>query len=187
MRKFTIRYPFGIEPEQYWRDVFFDREYTETLWHEAYHVLAYDLVEETVMPDGRRTRTTRVTPKLDMPPTLRKQFGDSMAFVERGRFEIEGQNAPKWLVRLLPPRPVNISIEIEIRLERSGPGQSDWIVEVELASRDREVLEFLERTLRKGYQRAIEVTARWLQKRRDSPMSESPDAQPGFPSAFPGP
>ncbi|MDC0669744.1 hypothetical protein [Nannocystis radixulma] len=187
MKKFTIRYPCDIEPERYWREVFFDREYTETLWREAYNTFAYDLVEETIMPDGRRTRTARVTPKLDVPLALRKLIGDSMAFVERGRFEIEGPNAPKWVARLLPARPADILISIETRLERTGPGQSDRIAEVELACPNYQIVEFLESTLRKGLQRASEVTERWLQKHRDSPRSESLDAQTGLLSAFPGP
>ena len=33
--KFTIRHPYAIEPEAFWREVFFDHAYNEKLYREG--------------------------------------------------------------------------------------------------------------------------------------------------------
>lgn len=165
--KFTIRHPYAIEPEAFWREVFFDREYNEKLYREGLQFEAFDIVEETDPPDGRRTRKVRVTPKIDAPAAIRKVLGDSVSYVEEGRLEVTGPNTPKWLSKVLPSKLADKStIKAEMWLERTGPGQSDRVaefdIEVKMFGVGGMVEKFLEKTMRESYQKAADYTNQWL-------------------------
>ncbi|MDC0669743.1 hypothetical protein [Nannocystis radixulma] len=181
---FTVRYAYAVEPDLFWRRVFFDRGYNARLLREAHRFSSVDIVEETIHADGRRTRKARVTPGVDAPAALRKQVGDSTAFVELGTLEIEGPHAPRWITRLLLPRSAEISILTRLWLERTGPGQSVWVVEVELESRSAEALEFIGEEILECYHRVAEVTERWLRENHERLTGQSPDVQRGMPAAF---
>lgn len=169
--KFTIRHPYAVEPEEFWRDVFFDREYNEKMYREGLQFEAFDIVEETTPADGRRTRKIRVTPKLDAPGPIRKLIGDSFSYVEEGRLEITGPNTPRWISRVLPSKLADKStVKAEMWLERTGPGQSDRVaefdVEVKIFGVGGMVEKFLEKSMRENYQKAAEFTNQWLRARK---------------------
>ncbi|MCY1061138.1 hypothetical protein [Nannocystis sp. SCPEA4] len=174
---FTVRYAHAIEPDLFWRSVFFDREYNERLLREVYRYWSWEIVEDTVLPDGRRTRKVRLTAGVNAPAALRKQAGDSVAVVEVGTLELEGPHAPMWITRYLVPRPMVFSLLTRFWLERTGPGQSDWVVEVELESRSAEALEVVRETLLESYPKIAEFTERWLREHRDTLADPSPDVQ----------
>lgn len=168
--KFTIRHPYAIEPEPFWREVFFDHEYNNKLYREGLQFEAFDIVEETDPPDGRRTRKVRVTPKIDAPAAIRKVLGDSVSYEEEGRLEVTGPNTPKWQARVLPSKLAEkTTIKASMWLERTGPGQSDRVAEFEIEVKifgvGGMVEKFLEKTMRESYQKAAEYTNRWLAAR----------------------
>lgn len=181
---FTVRYAYAIEPDLFWRSVFFNREYNARLLREACRFSSFDVVEDTILPDGRRTLKVRVTPGVHAPAALRKQVGDSTAFVEVGTLELEGLHAPRWITRLLLPKFMEISILTRLWLERTGPGQSDGVVEGELEARSAEALEFIREAILECYHRVAEGTDRWLRENRDRLTGQSPDVQKGMPAAF---
>ena len=79
--KFTLRHPYSIEPEAFWRDVFFDPAYNEALYRKALQFEAFKVIEETQGPDGRRARKMSVTPKIDAPGPIKSLLGDSVSYV----------------------------------------------------------------------------------------------------------
>ncbi|HEY8378691.1 MAG TPA: DUF2505 domain-containing protein [Nannocystis sp.] len=169
--KFTIRHPYAIEPEAFWRDVFFDREYNEKLYREGLRFEAFEILEETSPPDGRRTRKVRVTPTIDAPAAIKKVIGDSISYVEEGRLEITGPNTPRWISKVLPSKLADKStIKAEMWLERTGPGQSDRVaefdIEVKMFGVGGMLEKFLEKSMRESYQKAAEWTNQWLRSRQ---------------------
>lgn len=162
--KFTLRHPYQVGPDTFWREVFFDPTFNERLYREALEFEAFKIVEETTEPDGRRTRKMAVTPKLDAPGPIKKILGDSISYVEEGRFDLA---RPSWIVRVLPSKLGDkAKITSEMWLERTGPGQSDRVaefdIEVKMFAIGGLFEKFLEKTMRDSYQKATDFTNQWL-------------------------
>lgn len=169
--KFTIRHPYAIEPEDFWREVFFDHEYNKKLYLEGLRFEGFEILDETNPPDGRRTRKVRVMPKLDAPAAIRSIIGDSMSYIEEGRLEITGPNTPRWISKVLPSKLADKStVKAQMWLERTGPGQSDRVAEFEIEVKIFGVggmaEKFLEKSMRENYQKAAEWTNQWLRSRK---------------------
>lgn len=165
--KFTLRHPYVIEPEAFWREVFFDPAYNEALYREALQFEAFKIVEETSPPDGRRTRKLAVTPKLDAPGPIKKIIGDSLSYVEDGRLD---PAKPSWITRVTPSKLADKTrVHAELWLERTGPGQSDRVtdfdIEVKIFGVGGMFEKFLEKTMRENYQKAADFTNKWLRER----------------------
>lgn len=165
--KFTLRHPYAIEPEAFWRDVFFDPGYNEALYREALQFEAFKVLEETTPPDGRRTRKMAVTPKLDAPGPIKKVLGDSVSYVEEGRLDLA---RPSWIVKVIPSKLADkAKITSEMWLERTGAGQSDRVAEFDITVTMFAVgglfEKFLEKTMRESYQKATEFTNKWLREK----------------------
>lgn len=168
--KFTIRHPYNIEPEPFWRDVFFDREYNEKLYREGLRFEAFDILSETNPPDGRRTRKVNVKPHLDAPAAIRKVIGDSVSYIEEGHLELGGPQGPRWISRVLPSTMADkTTVKAEMWLERTGPGKSDRVasfdVEVKIFGIGGMFEKFLEKSMRDNYEKAAHYTNQWLQRR----------------------
>lgn len=160
--KFILRHPYVIEPETFWREVFFDPEYNEALYRKGLHFEAYKVIEETT--SGRRTRKLAVTPKLEAPAPIKKLLGDSISYVEDGHLD---PAKPSWVTRVLPSKLGDkASISSELWLERTGPGQSDRVaafdIEVKIFGIGGMFEKFLEKTMRENYQKAADYTNEWL-------------------------
>lgn len=169
--KFTIRHPYAIEPEAFWREVFFDAEYNNKLYLEGLRFEGFEVLEETNPADGRCTRKVRVKPRFDAPAAVRGLVGDSMSYVEDGRLELAGPNAPRWISKVLPSAlPDKTKVSAEMWLERTGPGQSDRVavfdVEVKVFGVGGMVEKFLEKSMRENYEKAAAFTNEWVKARR---------------------
>lgn len=165
--KFTLRHPYNVGPETFWRDVFFDPAYNEALYREALQFEACEVLEETTPADGRRTRKMAVTPKLDAPGPIKKVIGDSISYVEEGRLDLA---KPSWIVRVLPSKLADkAKITSEMWLERTGAGQSDRVAEFDIEVKIFAVgglfEKFLEKTMRESYAKATEFTNKWLSEK----------------------
>ncbi len=164
--KFVLRHPYAIEPEAFWRDVFFDPGYNEALYREALHFEAFKVLEETTTPDGRRTRKLAVKPKIEAPGAIKAVIGDSVDYVEDGRLD---PSRPAWITKVIPSKLADkINIVCEMWLERTGPGQSDRVasfdIEVKIWGLGGIFEKFLEKTMRENYQKAADWTNQWLAK-----------------------
>ncbi len=162
--KFTLRHPYPIEPEAFWRDVFFDPAYNEALYREALQFESFKVLEETSAPDGTRTRKLAVSPKLDAPGPIKKLLGDSVSYVEEGRLDLA---KPSWITKVVPSKLADKSnIVSELWLERTGPGQSDRVatfdIEVKIFGIGGMFEKFLEKTMRDSYQKVADYTHKWL-------------------------
>ena len=165
--KFTLRHPYHVGPETFWRDVFFDHAFNEALYREALQFEAFKVLEETTPPDGRRTRRMAVTPKLDAPGPIKKVLGDSVSYIEEGRLDLA---RPSWIVKVLPSTLADKTrVTSEMWLERTGTGQSDRVaefdIEVKMFAIGGLFEKFLEKTMRDSYQKATDFTNKWLREK----------------------
>jgi hypothetical protein len=169
--KFTIRHPYAIEPDAFWRELFFDAEYNRKLYLEGLRFEGFEVLEETNPPDGRRTRKVHVKPRFEAPAAMRSMIGDSMSYVEDGRLELTGPNTPRWISKVLPSAMADKTrVTAEMWLERTGPGQSDRVanfeIEVKMFGVGGMVEKMLEKSMRENYQKAAEYTNEWIRGRR---------------------
>ena len=88
--KFSLRHPYAIEPDAFWREVFFDPAYNEALYREGLHFEAFKVLDESNPPDGRRTRKLAVKPKLDAPAAIKKVLGEQIR--NQGRLSRHGEH-----------------------------------------------------------------------------------------------
>lgn len=169
--KFTIRHPYAIEPDAFWRELFFDAEYNRKLYLEGLRFEGFEVLEETNPPDGRRTRKVHVKPRFEAPAAMRSMIGDSMSYVEDGRLELTGPNTPRWISKVLPSAMADKTrVTAEMWLERTGPGQSDRVatfeIEVKMFGVGGMVEKMLEKSMRENYQKAAEFTNEWIRGRK---------------------
>lgn len=162
--KFTLRHQYHCGPDTFWREVFFDPTFNERLYREALQFEAFKIVEEKIEEDGRRSRKMAVTPKLDAPAAIKKVIGDSISYVEEGRYDLA---KPSWIVRVNPSKLADkANITSEMWLERTGAGQSDRVaefnIEVNMFMIGGLFEKFLEKTMRDSYQKATDFTNQWL-------------------------
>ena len=160
--KFTLRHPYSIEPEAFWRDVFFDPAYNEALYRKALQFEAFKVIEETQGPDGRRARKMSVTPKIDAPGPIKSLLGDSVSYVEDGHLDLA---KPSWVVKVLPSKLADkSSIRSEMWLERTGPGQSDRVANFEIEVKIFGIGGLVEKAAEKNMREGWETAAGWMRK-----------------------
>lgn len=165
--KFTLRHQYHVGPDTFWREVFFDPAFNERLYREALQFESVKILEENVEADGRRTRRMAVTPRLDLPAPIKKVLGDSVSYVEEGRYDLA---RPSWIVRVIPSKLADkANVTSEMWLERTGPGQSDRVAEfnidVNMFMIGGLFEKTLEKTMRDSYQKATDFTNAWLHEK----------------------
>ena len=165
--KFILRHPYAIEPEAFWRDVFFDPAYNEAMYLKALKFEGMKVLEDTTSETGRRARKMAMSPKLDAPGPIKKLLGDSISYIEDGHLD---PTKPSWVVKVLPSKLADkTSIQSEMWLERTGPGQSDRVaafdIEVKIFGIGGMFEKFLEKTMRENYQQAADFTNVWLREK----------------------
>ncbi len=85
---FTVRHTFDIDPEGYWRDVFFDDDFNKNLYLRDLGFGRWDIIEPWhEEASGVKVRKIRTEPKADAPKAVKKVIGDSLTYVESGRFD----------------------------------------------------------------------------------------------------
>ena len=99
--KLTLRDPFDITVDTFWRDVFFNWEFQERLYKEALSCVTVELLEESEIVPGARTRRLAFTQPIEAPAPVRKLFGDATRMEERGRFDPQ---AKRWIFEMVPER-----------------------------------------------------------------------------------
>jgi hypothetical protein len=94
MKTVTASVDLPCTPDAFWR-VFFDDEYTRTLYLEA---LGFKSV--TILSKTENTRKILVSPKVNLPGPLAKLIGDAFAYEEHGTLD-RASNVWSW--RMVPP------------------------------------------------------------------------------------
>ncbi len=84
--KKTVRHRFPIPPAQYWSEVFFDTEYNCGL-SEALGNKSMEVLEQKGDVATSLKRVICCTPVVELPGPLRKLFGDSVTYTEKGQWD----------------------------------------------------------------------------------------------------
>jgi Protein of unknown function (DUF2505) len=85
VQDFTLDHPMHCSSERFWT-VFFDPAATRELILDGLGFASCD-IEPVVERDSVRTRSMRVTPKLDIPAVVAKLLGPKLGYTEHGRLD----------------------------------------------------------------------------------------------------
>lgn len=82
---FTLTHRFDCSTERFW-ELFWDPQWTKQLILEGLGFATCD-IEPVVETAGKKSRSMRVTPKLEIPAAVAKLLGPKLGYTENGRFD----------------------------------------------------------------------------------------------------
>ena len=162
--RYTIRHTFNTDADTFWDKVFFDPEYNKALFQghlgfKLYQVLTLDKAE-----DGSVHRRTECTPPVELPAAAKKLLGETMSYVEDGRFDPKTR---RFTVDVQPKVAADkIKTRVVMWVEPAGDKRIDRFVEVDNTIKVFGVggmLEgFVEKQTRANYDAAAAFTNKWI-------------------------
>jgi len=165
---FTIRHTFDTDLDTYWSKVFFDDEYNRRLYLEGLKFHSFEVIEKTGEPGKDFTRKIRTEPNADAPAVVRKLIGDSLAYVESGRFD---PKARRWSYtvttsKLAEKIKINGDFWAEARGDKKVERFCTVNVDVSIFGVGRVVEGFIEKTTRESYDRAAVFTNTFIREKK---------------------
>lgn len=128
--KSTFRNTYDIGADAFWRDVFFDHAYLESMY-KALGCVSVAFLEDSGDAAPARTRRLTFTQPIDAPGPIRKLFGETTTMEERGRFD---PNAGRWQFTMIPDRmPDKVRISGETWIEPVGDGKVERVDAMDLS------------------------------------------------------
>lgn len=175
MLKFTLEHRLECTPQRHWA-LFWDPDWSRQLVVEGLGFLSC-ACEEPKEANGKRTRSMRVTPKINVPAAVAKLLGPKLAYTERGALDIESEI---WtfdtILSVLADR---ILMGGTVRIRDEGDGQctrvTDLWVEAKIFGLGGIVERAAERNLRDGWDESARWINRWV---REHPGQGDPSTTP---------
>jgi hypothetical protein len=161
--RYTIKHTVETDVDSFWK-LFFDTEFNRVLFQDFLGFTTYRVLEERTDPDGVIERRVESTPKVELPAAARKIFGDSVGYIEVGRYD---PKLRKYFVQVLPKMAGDkVKSSTEIWAEPLGDKRCERIVAVDNTVKVfglGTLLEgFIEQQTRDLYARAADFTNRWI-------------------------
>jgi len=162
--RFTVRHIFNVDSDTYWKEIFFNNEFNKNLYLERLKFAGYEILEDTDEGGGVRTRKVRATPATEAPRVVKKLIGDSLSYLEAGRFDPERE---RWIFTITPSKlSEKITITGEFWVEARGEKQVERISTIDLEVRifgvGRAVEAFIEKSTVDDYERASVETQKYI-------------------------
>jgi len=164
MTKFTIRHTFDIGVDEFWEKIFFDDEFNRRLYLDTLQFKDWKVLEKTDKGGGVIERRVHCEPKSDAPAVVKKLVGDSMAYVEKGRFD---PSSKRWKWEIIPSKLADkMKIAGEFWLESRGDKRSERFTDVDLQVKifgvGGVVEGFVEKQVKDSYDIAARFTNKWI-------------------------
>lgn len=164
MAKFTVKHTFNTDLETYWGKIFFDDEYNRRLFLDGLGFGLYELIDLKEEPNGAKTRKVRTEPKSEAPAVVKKLIGDSLTYVEEGRFD----PATKiWKYNIVTSKLSDkVKIWGDFWAESRGDKKIERFctcnIEVKIFGVGGAVESFIEKQTRESYERAEAFTNKFI-------------------------
>ncbi|MFW6050448.1 MAG: DUF2505 domain-containing protein [Myxococcota bacterium] len=167
MSSFEIRHTFPITEEQFWNDTFFNEEFNRELYLGKLGFDQYEVLEQGEEAGGVRARKVRTTLKIDAPGPVRKLVGDSVSYVETGKYDPATR---RYRFRIEPSKLADkLQISGEMWCEPRGDKRVERILKVEATAKIFGVGKLVEGTVEKNtrdsYDKAADFTNQWIAER----------------------
>lgn len=164
--KVQVVHGFACTPDTFWKRIFFDREYNESLFLRELSFPAWKILEMTETPE-RVARKVHVMPPQKGPEVIRKFVKGDLSYEERGEWTAAD---PIYRFRSIPSAMAEkVKIEGVIRAVPDGATamrrECDVEVTVSVMLVGGTIEKFLAGEIRSSYDRAAEFTQRWIRDR----------------------
>jgi hypothetical protein len=162
--EFTLRHDIDCSAERFWA-LFFDADFTRTMIVDGLGFARCD-IEPLQERGDKRTRSMRVTPKIDVPAAVAKLLGPALAYTEEGTFLVSKE---LWTYTLrLSVLSDRIRIGGKVRIEPKEGDHcvrvSDIWVEAKILGLGGMVERAAEKNLREGWTKSSAWMNGWLAK-----------------------
>ncbi|MBN1769757.1 MAG: DUF2505 domain-containing protein [Deltaproteobacteria bacterium] len=165
--KVSVRHTLDCSPETYWKKVFFDREYNQTLFLRDMKFPTWEVLEQKEGAD-RVERRVRVTPPQQAPELIKKLISGTISYEEVGTWT--AADAVYRFDTITSVMTDKIKIAGTIRAEPSGPDQMVRRVEMDVSVNillvGGKVEKFLAEQLQSNWDASAQFTNRWLADRK---------------------
>ena len=165
--KVSVRHTLDCTPETYWKQLFFDRDYNETMFLKDMQFPAYEILELKETPE-RIERRVKVTPPQKAPELIRKLISGTISYEELGTWTAaDGIYRFNTITSMMTDK---IKITGTIRAEPSGPDKmvrrAEMDVNVNIMLVGGKVEKFLADELVANWNASADFTNRWLAERK---------------------
>ncbi len=162
--RYTIKHTLETDVDTFWNKLFFDADYNRAMFQDGLNFTHYQVLEEVREPDGTVRKRVEQSPKIELPAPARKIFGNSVGYVEIGRFDPQ---LKKYFADVVPNVAADkVKTTSETWVEARGDKRCERIVQVDTTVKVfglGGLLEgFIEQQTREQYAKAAEFTNRWI-------------------------
>lgn len=167
MTSFTVRHVFNTDADTFWNKMFFDEEYNRRLFVTALGFPMWEQLELREESDGAKVRKTKMEPKSDAPAVVKKLVGDSVTYIEEGKWNPATR---RWVFKIVPGKMADkIRIEGEFWVEQRGQKQIERIcttnVDVKIFGVGGAVESFIEKSTRDSYEKAAVFSNEFIKEK----------------------
>lgn len=164
MSSFEIRHTFPITEEQFWNEQFFNEEFNREVYLNRLGFQQYELLEQREEPGGVKVRKVRTTLAIEAPGPVRKMVGDTIGYVESGKYD---PATHRYRFRIEPSKLADqVQIGGEMWCEARGDKRVERIVKVDVIAKVFGVGKLIESTIEKNtrdtYDKASEFSNEWI-------------------------
>lgn len=162
MIEFQLHHGFECSVDRFWA-LYFDADWTRELILGGLGFATCD-IDPFVENGGFRSRTMRVTPKLDLPAPVAKFLGPRLGYTEHGRFEVATQTWSYDLI--LSVFSDRIRMGGSMTMAPDGPDRCKRVsklhCEVKVFGLGGLIERAAEKNMRDGWEKATAWTRQWL-------------------------
>jgi len=160
--EFTLNQGFDCSTERYWA-LYFDPEWTRTMLLDGLGFATCD-IDPIVEEAGKKRRSMRVTPELDLPAAVAKVLGPRLGYTENGRLDVAtGEWSYEIVLSVMSDR---IRMGGRFTVEPDGPDRclrrSILRCEVRIFGIGGLVERAAEKNMRDGWERAAGWMRQWM-------------------------
>ncbi len=132
----TIRHILPTDTSTFWKDVFFDQEYTQRMYSEVLGMGRVEMLEQAGCMESEFSRRLRCSSGVAAFASLTKKFGVGMSVVEEGIFRLDRRGVGRWRFNIIPSsysEKVSVRGELHVKVLRPGLIESVFDIDYEVS------------------------------------------------------
>ncbi len=165
--RFTIKHLIETDADVFWDRIFFDEEFTRALCVDHLRFSVFRVLSFEKRADGVITRRIENAPPVEVPKVVKKVLGDTVKFVEDGRFDPQAKKRHFRVIPAVASDKILTSGELWVeprgdkRVERFCAIQT----QVKIFGIGKIVEDLIEKQTRANYDQAAVFTNRWIREK----------------------
>jgi hypothetical protein len=165
--RFAIKHLLETDVDTFWHKIFFDDAFNRALCVDHLKFRIFKTLDFKQEPNGVITRRVENGPPAEVPKVVAKALGDSVNYVEEGRFDPASR---KWSFSVIPAVAANkIRTVGELWVEPRGEKRIERFIEVDIQVKifgiGSMVEQLIEKQTRDLYDRAASFTNQWIREK----------------------